>query len=194
MADEPGPAPGKALGKCLGPVGASARLVGGALLIASTAGYFSDHSRASTLATLVLVFAATVAFYAALYWAAGERLARLDPWPRTVLFLAPLWVRQLGALPASVRQGLGLYIGVGLLVTVAIRYGGCEVVAIPSALLRRRYVVYCPYNVIDAAERPLGQGRGPLLRTVSLVLASYDGKLHPGGSFTAGRRSDICRS
>jgi hypothetical protein len=33
------------------------------------------------------------------------------------------------------------------------RYGGCEVVAVPSLLFGKRYVVYCPYNVIDVVEK-----------------------------------------
>ena len=32
-------------------------------------------------------------------------------------------------------------------------YGGCEVMAIPSLIFRRRYVVYCRYNVVDVVDK-----------------------------------------
>jgi hypothetical protein len=43
---------------------------------------------------------------------------------------------------------------VSLVVEAAIGYGGCEVVALPILVFRRRYVSYClPIVMIDAAER-----------------------------------------
>ena len=55
-------------------------------------------------------------------------------------------------LPLSPTVGYNLYIGVSLLVQAAIRYGGCEVLGIPTLFLRRRYAVYCVFNATDVVE------------------------------------------
>ncbi len=47
---------------------------------------------------------------------------------------------------------LGLYIGVSLIFSFFIRYGGCEVMSIPGLIFGTRYTVYCPLNVVDAVE------------------------------------------
>lgn len=41
------------------------------------------------------------------------------------------------------------------LLDAAIRYGGCEVVALPTLLTGRRYILYCPTKAVDAAKHPL---------------------------------------
>jgi hypothetical protein len=164
-------APGT-LGRNLGPAGAAVRLLGGGLLIAGTITYAADHQSAGAITAVLAAFALTVGFYLAFFGALADRvLPRIDPWFATVLFLAPLWTRQLAVIPASIRNGMGLYVGVGLLVTVAIRYGGCEVVAIPSAVFRRRYTIYCPYNVVDAAERPFHARRSGCPRIIATAVA-----------------------
>ncbi len=55
-------------------------------------------------------------------------------------------------IPVPFRFGLALYIGTGLLVNVFTNYGGCEVLAFQSLIFGRWYKVYCPINVLDAAE------------------------------------------
>jgi Family of unknown function (DUF6410) len=82
-------------------------------------------------------------------------LARVDLRVATLLVLAPLGLHDLLGLPSSVQDGITLFIGISLLVAVAIGYGGCEVIATSTAAVGRRYVVHCPYDAVDAAERPL---------------------------------------
>ncbi|MGH3621800.1 MAG: DUF6410 domain-containing protein [Sciscionella sp.] len=50
-------------------------------------------------------------------------------------------------------------------------YGGCEVVAIPSLVSGRRPTVYCPFNAVDAAERPLAAGTLGASRVLSMTIA-----------------------
>ena len=56
----------------------------------------------------------------------------------------------LGVLPPATQVAMGLYISASLMLTFFMRYGGCEVVVLPSVLLNRRYTMYCPYNAVDA--------------------------------------------
>ncbi len=112
-------------------------------------------------------FAAEVAGYAAAWLVAylllmlllGERvLARTNPWIGTVIFLSPVFMvlgADLG--PVSFQVGLILYISVSLIVTGLMRYGGCEVIAIPSLLFGKRYTIYCPFNVVDVVEKAVGE-------------------------------------
>ena len=39
-----------------------------------------------------------------------------------------------------------------LVLNAVINNGGCEVIAIPSFIFRRRHTVYCPLNLVDVAE------------------------------------------
>jgi Family of unknown function (DUF6410) len=132
-----------------------------------------------------------------LYLRLGEPvLAQVDPWVATLLVLAPLGLHDLLGLPSSVQDGITLYIGISLLVAAAIGYGGCEVIAIPTAAFGRRYVVYCPYN---AVERPLRSPRRSScarrrLRSppwsapaFSCWPRSSSGSASPGRSATGGR-------
>jgi hypothetical protein len=40
-----------------------------------------------------------------------------------------------------------------LIFNFAMSYGGCEVMAIPSLIFGRRYIIYCPWNVVDAVDK-----------------------------------------
>ena len=141
------------VGRELGAAGRAVRLVAGGVLIA---GGISGAVGGANIPFLALGFAGAAGFYLAIYRALGERvLARASPWVGTLLLVTPLAVRQLAWVPADLGDGVTLYVGVSLLVTVTIAYGGCEVVAIPSLVYGRRYVVYCPFNAVDAAERSL---------------------------------------
>lgn len=48
--------------------------------------------------------------------------------------------------------GVLLYWSVSCLIAACLSHGDCEVVALPSLLLRRHYTVYCPLNAIDLVE------------------------------------------
>jgi hypothetical protein len=64
--------------------------------------------------------------------------------------------------PPTFQIGINAYVGISLIVASFMRYGGCEVVAVASLLFGKRYVVYCPYNVIDVVEKAvLDRRKGP---------------------------------
>jgi hypothetical protein len=90
----------------------------------------------------------TTVLYLVLFWALGERVAH--PWLRTAIFWAPA---AFILLPGGWGLGVLLYWSVACLVAALSSYGGCEVVALPSLLFRRRCTVYCPLNAIDLVER-----------------------------------------
>lgn len=185
------PAGARTLGRDLGPVGRLVRVVAGLASIGLGGWLATDDGLAAREAAeiggyLVLI----TGFYLASTAVLGPRLlGQISPWTATTLFLTPLVV--LGALPGvpdPLRAAVALYYGVSLLLIAAIRYGGCEVVGIPMAVLRRRDVVYCPLNAIDAVERPLAQvPRRPVelaaagLVAAAAVLVALDEFL-PGGA------------
>ena len=46
-----------------------------------------------------------------------------------------------------------IYLGVSLIFSFFMRYGGCEVMSIPGQIFGSRHTVYCPLNVVDAVEK-----------------------------------------
>jgi hypothetical protein len=119
--------------------------------------------------------AGAVAGYTAAVYILGERIfIRLSPWTSTALLLLPVAVviglALVIRMPAGLVAGAFGYVGISLLVIAAIGYGGCEIVGIPALVLRRRYVMYCALNTIDAAERQIARDRGPA-RTIAGLLA-----------------------
>jgi len=127
---------------------------------------------------LLLVGAAGLAvFYIILMRLLGDALARVNPWIATVVVHSPLALAHWGALPQSLTIGVPLYIGASQVLQAGTGYGGCEMVAIPALLLRRRYVVYCSLNAVDLVERPTRFGRPssvrPAMTAVALLLLAY---------------------
>jgi hypothetical protein len=147
------------IGREVGLVGRWLRLILGTVFIASVAWNLLVLRLASiaVLAEVALYFALSLAVYTAAYHLLGERiLARLNPWIGAALFVGPpLAVALLQLGPVPFRQGLTLYVGVSLIITFFLHYGGCEVVSIPMLILGRRYTVYCPLNAVDLVERRL---------------------------------------
>lgn len=97
------------------------------------------------------------AVYAVLYYLLSDRflnwLGRANPWIPTIIFVGPpLLVAALSWGPDAFRLGLGMYVTASAILAAATSYGGCEVVALPALLFKRRHVVYCPYNIVDAME------------------------------------------
>jgi hypothetical protein len=83
-------------------------------------------------------------------------LARKNPWLSSLVLVVPALVLVVVPLfPSGLQVGMVLYWGVSLLLNALIGYGGCEVLALPTIVYKRRYDVYCPTNVIDLAERSL---------------------------------------
>lgn len=102
------------------------------------------------------------AAYVAVYWAFGERIfARANAWVNTAVFVGPAFVvawwdivfgpRTGLSLPTALPLAASVYIGISFILQWKIRYGGCEVVAIPIILSKRRYTTCClPLVALDA--------------------------------------------
>ena len=97
----------------------------------------------------------SLAVYAIAFYALRDRiLARMNPWVGTAILLMPVLVVLVFDLGSPAFQiGINAYVAASLILASFMRYGGCEVVAVPSLLFGKRYVVYCPYNVIDVVEK-----------------------------------------
>ncbi len=100
-------------------------------------------------------FVAIFVVYMAAHYFLGERLfARMNPWIGTLILVGPPTVALiLGLGPNAFQLALALYISISLIFNFVMSYGGCEVMAIPSLVFRRRYVVYCPWNVVDVVDK-----------------------------------------
>lgn len=108
----------------------------------------------------------------------GVVLERLNPWARTAIFLGtPTLLALMGLMPTPVSVGFGVYDSLSLFLAVKMRYGGCEVIALPTYILRRRYTMYCGLNMFDLMERALVNGRGarqsPILNLISITLVLF---------------------
>lgn len=135
----------------------------------------------SFLSTLGLYFALILVTYVlAFYFLEGWLLARTDPWLGTLIFLGP--VALIGGLrigPQPFRVALSLYYSVSSIFNFAMSYGGCEVVAVPSLIFRKRYQLYCPYNAVDVVENALLAGSashrafGLLSMAITVFIGGY---------------------
>ena len=149
------------LGRDVGVVGRWFRLIAGGAL----AGYVVVHAvrvpSITGLTELALYFVVTLGAYTAATYLLGQRLlARSNAWLGTVILLGPLAVifaLRLG--PQMFHHALLLYIGVSLIFSFFMRYGGCEVMSIPSLLFGTRYTVYCPLNAVDVVEKAAASRR-----------------------------------
>lgn len=110
-----------------------------------------------------LSFAGIAATYTATYYLLGDRLGRWNPWINTAIFVGPAWfVLIWGAigpliglsLPPAFIVAMGIYVGISFILQSKMRYGGCEVVAVPILLVKRRYPTYCiPLVAVDVVEK-----------------------------------------
>ena len=133
------------------------------------------------IAQLAGYFLLWVAIYmVAFHFLAKFLCEKVHPWVGTAVFLGPpLIFMMLGIIPPIFAKAFGLYVGISFIVMFAIRYGGCEVVAIPTLVLKQKYTVYCPLNAIDAVERAATQDEmskeDRLLSIVSLGIVTLVG-------------------
>jgi hypothetical protein len=158
------------VGYNLGTAGRWSRFGLGLLIAAGTAastllGHGPAQDPVTLLATTALALAGIAATYLVVYALLGERVfARANPWLNTLILVGPAltiayWNITLGAalgvaLPAALTLAMLAYVGASLVLESFIGYGGCEVVALPILVLRRRYVTYCiPIVLVDRAER-----------------------------------------
>ena len=165
--------PGR-VGRELWAAGRLVRILAGTLFLAAAFGTAVTFHLISPFGLLEI--AATVVVAAAAYtvgtWALGERfLARVDPWLAALALVLPLGlVAVLPFLPPGILVGLDAYIAISLLTQAVIGYGGCEIVGIPTLVLRRRFTVYCALNGVDLVERWL-RSRAAWLRWTLAFLA-----------------------
>jgi Family of unknown function (DUF6410) len=145
-----------AIGREIGGVGRWTRLALGLLgLIYVAMNVLQVRLSAALIGQLAGGALLSAVLYIVVFWAMGERvLAHLRPWIRTGIFWFPLaLIPFLFLIPWGWGSGVLLYMSVALITGALTSYGGCEVVALPSFLFHRRYVVYCPLNAIDVVER-----------------------------------------
>ena len=157
------------LGLDAGPIGRVGRLVlGGLIPIYSIIRLLlKSDLTLGFYAQVMLYFAAIFLVYLAAHYFLGERLlARVNPWVGTIILVGPPSVALLFRLgPGPFQLALGLYVAISLIFNFIMSYGGCEVMALPSLIFRKRYVVYCPWNVVDLADKVIADQRS----TVTLM-------------------------
>jgi len=158
------------LGLDVGLLGRWSRLLWGVgLLLPLAFGGANDlRGSASSLSFYGLAavyFIAIVVAYVLVYWSLGERIfARANPWFNTAVFVGPAIVAAWWeiliepatgfGLPSALPLAMTVYIGVSFILQWRIKYGGCEVVALPIILTKRRYTTYCiPLFALDAVEK-----------------------------------------
>ncbi len=158
------------LGLDVGIFGRWSRLLWGiALLLPLAFGGAQDlrgsASSMSFYGLAALYFLAIGAAYVSVYWSLGERIfARANPWLNTAVFVGPAFAAAWWeiliepssgfGLPSSLPLAMTVYIGASFILQWKIKYGGCEVVALPIILSKRRYTTYCiPLIALDAVEK-----------------------------------------
>ncbi|MFQ5942416.1 MAG: DUF6410 domain-containing protein [Anaerolineales bacterium] len=146
-----------ALGLDAGPVGRWTRLILGSIIPLYRIVWLllTEQPSLRFLAEAVVYFGIIFAIYLAAHYFLGERLlARVNPWVGTLILVGPPTLALVFALgPPAFQLALALYIAISLFFNFTMSYGGCEVTAIPSLIFRRRYVVYCPWNVVDVVDK-----------------------------------------
>jgi hypothetical protein len=176
------------VGYNLGTAGRWSRFGLGLLIAAGTiASTLLGHGPAQEpgpfLLTTALALAGIAAAYLVAYALLGERVfAHANPWLNTLILVGPAltiayWNLTLGAalgvdLPGGLTLAMLAYVGASLVLESFLSYGGCEVVALPILVFRRRYVTYClPLVLVDRAERGWLESAGPR-RVLWVALAS----------------------
>lgn len=161
------------VGRDIWPAGRLARVLAGVLFLAAAFGTAVTFHLLSLPGLLGI--AATVVVAAAVYTVGigvlAERfLARADPWLAALIVVLPLAVvAVLPFLPPSIPVGLDAFVALSLLTQAAIGYGGCEIVSIPTLVLRRRFTVYCALNGVDLVERWLRTRPGWVRWTLAIL-------------------------
>ena len=118
----------------------------------------------SFYATSYLYLLLIVAAYTLSYYVLGARVLSKSGILNTIIFVAPailtiLWNPAISKytgiiLPGPFIFAMVLYFGFSLILQWRLKYGGCEVVAVPILLLKKRYATYCiPLVAVDAVEK-----------------------------------------
>jgi hypothetical protein len=149
------------LGIDAGLVGRWARLILGSLLPLSSIirVLIIEQQSISFLLMTAIYFAIIFGVYLAAHSFLGETLlARINPWIGTLILVGPPTAALALSLgPAEFQLALALYIAISLSFNFVMSYGGCEVMAMPSLIFRKRYVVYCPWDVVDVIDKVIDE-------------------------------------
>ncbi|MCH8202381.1 MAG: hypothetical protein IH996_04695 [Proteobacteria bacterium] len=130
--------------------------------------------------TALWVLALAAIYFVAFYLLGELLLSRMNPWTGTLFFLGgPTLIGLLGWMPQPMQVAFGVYVALSLILIFFMKYGGCEVIALPSLILGQRYTMYCPYNAIDAVERGVTPEKGkqaePYFALLSLSITLFVG-------------------
>ena len=137
------------------------RLILGLLFIVAVGlSTISLTDRVDVLPLLVSFLVILVVYYIGYLALEKPLLAHGNPWLNALVFVVPaLVIVVVPVFPPALRAGMTLYWGVMLVLNSLMRYGGCEVLALPTLVYKRRYDVYCPTNILDAAEQAVARNR-----------------------------------
>ena len=143
--------PNFTIGLDVGGFGRWSRLVWGALILltfgmAIFQGAQGSVQTYSFYGATILYLIGIAAAYVAVYWILGERLfARSNPWINSAILVLPaalvVWWNAAFlpfagvAIPDALLLAMGIYIGASFILQWRIKYGGCEVVALPILLI-----------------------------------------------------------
>ena len=150
------------VGENVGSVGRWIRFVLGVVVVLFVLTDFYPVSHSHSMAfyiMLALSFAGIVAVFTLVHAVLGDKLKGRSAWWGTIIFVVPtmfllIYLLNLSGLNHPFRLALILYIGVSFFFQWRDKYGGCEVVSIPNAILRKNYGSYCvPLLPLDAAEK-----------------------------------------
>jgi hypothetical protein len=149
------------IGRQTTPIGRVVRFILGLLLILYAGlSTISLTNRVAVLPLLASFLGILVVYFVAYLALEKPLLARMNPWLNALVFVVPSLVIVFAPLfPAPLQVGMILYWGVTSVLNSLIGYGGCEVLAVPTLVYKRRYDVYCPTNVFDAAEQAIAGNR-----------------------------------
>src|SRR5258708_11964759 len=137
------------------------RLLFGLLFILVTGlSTISLMDRVDVLPLLVSFLVILVVYYIGYLALEKPLLAHGNPWLNALVFVVPaLVIVVVPVFPPALRAGMALCWGVMLVLNSLMRYGGCEVLALPTLVYKRRYDVYCPTNILDAAQPAVAGNR-----------------------------------
>ncbi|MFI5495839.1 DUF6410 domain-containing protein [Actinoplanes sp. NPDC051859] len=162
----------RVIGRDAGPAGRTFRILAGLTgLLPVIVKLDSVGEVLAGLAWLVVVAAVFVGVVALLRpWLDGSRDRVLSPWTGSALILLPLMAYPFGLIPEGPAVGVRLFTDGSVLLAGLIGYGGLEMAALSTLVLRTRPKLYSQYNVVDLVENAPERARNrPLARAASVA-------------------------
>lgn len=162
----------RVIGRDAGPAGRVFRILAGLTgLLPVIVKLDSVGEVVAGLAWLVVVAAVFVAVVAVLRpWLDGSRERVLSPWTGSAIILLPLMAYPFGLIPDGPAVGVRLFTDGSVLLAGLIGYGGLEMAALATLVLRTRPRLYSQYNLVDLVENAPERARNrPLARAASAL-------------------------